>query len=198
MYRHYLIPGFLGGKRIGFQATGSLGSTIPEREKALRAPFFRRIPVMLFSNYIILHVLFLSACLGGFILVFLRAFLPAAHIGSAYPLLKWLQNNPVPGSPPSAITTKVRLIYLLVRAGWPPLLWYSTCVGMWTPIWYMLFPPEALPGDELLVLDERLKARYPTPAAMGSQLSGFGRLRDHSTAIVTVYSIVMFGISWYI
>lgn len=196
MLRHYLLPVRLGGITTAFGSSGSKNGSLHERNQQVRPPFIRRARIMLFQNFVIIHCIFVLACLAGLVLTVLRAF-PDARLVAAYPLSQWWSDDRVDVFSRPAITTRERLLYLLTRIGWPPLLWYSNCVGMWVPIQYTLFPPTAQSNEQLLVMNEKTGVLYPRVIPSEKTWSmRFGRLRDHSVVLASAYSCFTFVMSW--
>lgn len=197
-YRHYILPSFLGGNVTGFISTGTFADDLKERSPTLRASLRRRTRALLFDNLVILHVLFISACTAGIILVFLRCFLPQEGIRNAYIETAWQRIMYLTDSPSTTPTTRDITVYLLTRVGWPPLIWYSTCVAMWTPIWYAIRPPTVMNQKDLLQLDEATGVLYPTAGAGKSRVSRQGRFKDHSTVVLSVYCVFTFFVSLFL
>lgn len=198
MCRHYVLPAVLGGARIGFSATGSLKDTVNERDPQSRGSFRRRLRCMLFRNLVVVHCVFVLACSAGFLLTVLRAFLPDIYVVSVYPLTKWVSESTATDATLLAhATTRACLVYLLTRIGWPPLLWYSTFVGMCIPIQYAFFTPTKMREEELLVRDNKTDVLYPRgDTLVEERTKGFGRLRDHTVVLITLYSFFTLVVSW--
>ena len=129
----FLLPAWLGGRTAVFSASGSL-SNDNERDRELRAPWWRRVPAVLFGNMLWIHALLVLANAAGLVCVLVREL--ASRGGG--------QNE-----------------YLLTHLGWPPLLCLMFTWACGGPIWYALFPPDMPAREELMDRDRVSGVAYP-------------------------------------
>lgn len=146
--RSFILPKRLGGVTAGFTASGSIQSNLQERDALCRAPLMRRIRVTVLHHWVWIHVLLITTCLVGVGLVCIRA---TGHNVHGIIPLPTLSNN------------TDRMIYLVTRIGWPPLLWFQHVCSALVPITYMVNPPTTPPRETLLVRDEATQIAYPRP-----------------------------------
>ena len=145
-FQSHVLPKRFGGVATGFTSSGSIYCDLHERHPKLRAPLARRLHVTLFHHWVIVHVLFVLACFIGIGLAFTRTFthrIPSVY--KAYP-------------PQSRLD---QAIYLIVRIGWPPLLWLQCVSSALSPIFYVLCPPTAPERETLLDRSPTDGVAYP-------------------------------------
>ncbi|KAF2759334.1 nucleotide-diphospho-sugar transferase [Pseudovirgaria hyperparasitica] len=152
-FRSFILPKRLGGRKAGFTATGSLRNDLRERDQHHRAPLHRRLWAIFIQQHLIIQLIFLLATVSGVALCFTRAFTGLARVSHANPL----QSLPT--------TSTDRLIYLIVRVGWPPLIWLQYVNSILSPVLYVFFPSTNHGWDHNLIRDEKTGVMYPTQEA---------------------------------
>ncbi|EUC34494.1 glycosyltransferase family 2 protein [Bipolaris zeicola 26-R-13] len=184
MVRGFVLPDKFGGTTPGFMPSGSLSALIKERRPNLSG-FVGRFRALFLQQMIWIHFCYILACLLGVALNFVRCFDPAAGIGTAY-----LEQRLVSG--------RDQWIFLLTRVGWPPVWWLGQFISCWIPVSYILWPPVQVTTDEALQMDEKTGVRYPKEEYLNPKRTRFGRLSDHMTLIMFLYTAVTFVASFYI
>jgi hypothetical protein len=182
--RGFLLPDWFGGTTPGFVPSGSLSAAIRER-RPNPSGLLGRFRSLFLHQMVWIHVCYISACILGFSLNLVRCFDPAAHIGTAY-------------SADLELSGRSRWIFLLTRIGWPPVWWLGQLISCWIPVSYILWPPLQVTADEALQMDEKTGVRYPKEEYARPRRAKFGRLSDHVTLIVLLYTLVTFAGSFYI
>jgi hypothetical protein len=72
-------------------------------------------------------------------------------------------------------------------------------ISCWIPVTYLFWPPKDITAEEALQLDEKTGVRYPKDEyACPKRIRGVGRVSDHFTLIVLLYTIVCFAGSFYV
>ena len=176
--RSFILPKALGGEVTGFKASGSISSDLEERRAGSRAPLLRRLRVTLFSQYAVIHAIFILACLIGFALNLARAFSPAD----------------IPNLWDTATLTTMhdRLVFFVTRLGWPPLFWMQFIASALTPILYTVWPPTQPDREELLDRDEKTGVAYPKIEARNSRRTPTGAWRYGRATIAMLYTFALF------
>jgi len=136
-----------------------------------------------------LHLVFIVAFLAGLLLDIMRATNLRKSIASVWQASDIAQED----------SDKRWLFYLLTTIGWPPLIWLTVLWSLWTPVGYMLFPPEDKQRDKHLSLDVHSGVHYPKQEAKnGPEFTVLGRPSDHLSIFVLLHSAACFVGSWYI
>lgn len=181
----FVLPRRFGGTGPGFVPSGSLKVHITERGPT-HSSFLHRFRVLFLHNMVWIHALFIFSCVLGVVLNIVRCFDPTAQIRSAYG---------------AVVTTSGRSqwVFLLTRIGWPPVFWLSQVISCWIPIEYILWPPPSVTADEALQLDEKTGVRYPKAEYWGPKRQSIrGRLSDHFSTVIFVYTLVCLAASWFV
>ena len=176
--RSFILPKALGGKATGFKASESISSDLQERRAGSRAPLFRRLRVILFSQYAVIHAIFILACLIGFALNLARAF-SAADIPNLWDTA-------------TLTTMHDRLVFFVTRLGWPPLFWMQFIASALTPILYAVWPPTQPDREELLDRDEKTGVAYPKIQARNFTRTTAGAWRYGRATIAMLYTFALF------
>ncbi|KAL8802988.1 MAG: hypothetical protein Q9200_006398 [Gallowayella weberi] len=121
--RCFILPHWLGGRIPNFSSSGSITSTLAERDAQARAPLFRRLRVICWNGGALLHLLFVLLTLAAAVLSILRTF---------------------------TIDNDYRLLYILTHAGWPPATWLVAIAACTTPIEYAINPPTTPDREKLM------------------------------------------------
>ncbi|PNS19035.1 hypothetical protein CAC42_1771 [Sphaceloma murrayae] len=129
--RTFILPAWIGGKRMRFIPTGSLPNELNERDPQRRAPLHKRLAVILLRHGAWYHVLFIVLCWTGVGLTIRRAFVLHETGSEAF----WM--------------------YLLLHLGWAPVSWLQHSVAFWVPVWYAVCPPNVEERERMLYRDER-------------------------------------------
>jgi hypothetical protein len=176
--RSFVLPEILGGVKTGFKASGSISNDLQERCAASRAPLLRRLKVTLFAHHVIIHAIFVLACVTGVALNLVRAF------GSTNIPNLW--DVETPG------TMDDRLVFFVTRLGWPPLIWMQFIVSALTPIIYAVWPPTQPDREELLDRDEKTGVAYPKMEARTPNRTPAGAWRYARGALGMAYTFALF------
>lgn len=139
---------------------------------------------MLTHQWVLIHFLFVLACLAGLGLAFARCF-SKTTIANAYNV-----HHPA--------TTKAQFIYLVTRIGWPPLLWLQNTISAMSPILYMLSPPTAPDREDLLDRDPRTGVAYPRLEARLEKKNAWLGWRHAVVGLAFLYAISLFVISYHL
>lgn len=176
--RSFILPKTLGGAKTGFKASGSISNDLNERSRQHRAPLLRRLRIALFSHLVIVHVLFVTACIAGVALNFARAFSPRdiPNLWSVTPL----------------ISDTDRIIFFVTRIGWPPLLWLQFVASALTPIAYTISPPDQPEREELLDRDTKTGVAYPKADARTPRRTMKGWWRYGRGLFAILWTITVF------
>lgn len=176
--RSFVLPAALGGETLGFKASGSVSSELNERSQQHRASLLRRLRITLFSQYAIIHALFIAACLVGLALNIARTFSPTI----------------IPNLWDTAALTSTadRVVFFVTRLGWPPLFWLQFMASALTPLVYIMWPPSQPDREELLHRDEKTGVAYPKAGSMMSKRTAVGWWRSVRPALSIVYTFALF------
>ncbi|KAJ9493779.1 hypothetical protein LTR99_007507 [Exophiala xenobiotica] len=172
--RTFLLPKWLGGKVAVFTSSGSQKADLNERNKELRAPVWRRLKVTIWDCQCYLHLIYI-------------AFALAAVGVSIYWNITDAKND----------TVKKTLIALLTHAFWPPIIWLTCSLSCWIPINYALFPPSEPDRTELLVRDPVTGVAYPSEESKKTKVTWAAWAFEAQNSFVTVYTTVVFILSFW-
>ncbi|EHY56623.1 hypothetical protein HRR83_002294 [Exophiala dermatitidis] len=164
--RSFLLPKWLGGQTQAFKATGSLKSSLNERDPKHRAPMYRRVWTIL-VNY-----------LAGFHVAYVYFVLVAATL-STYRC--FLEHG-----------LRAKLVALLTHAFWPPLTWIIVCSSFWIPFTYAVDPPSMPDREELLIRDQKTGVAHPTPQSKKIAYRSQSFLFEVEYTVTTVFTALIF------
>lgn len=164
LIRSFLLPTWLGGQRQAFKATGSIKSSLNERNPRTRAPMYRRIWTILVNYLAGFHVAYVYFVLVAVVISTYRCFLQHSVRAKLVCLVThafWVRLH-FPFRP-------IRLSnsfgsFLLTLGTQPPLAWASVVSSFWIPLAYATDPPNMPDREELLNRDKRGIA-HPTNKA---------------------------------
>ncbi|KDQ13661.1 glycosyltransferase family 2 protein, partial [Botryobasidium botryosum FD-172 SS1] len=165
-----VLPNYLGGKTMAFQASGAISDALHERTPAARAPLWRRATFMLWECSVWIHVIVVGVTATA-------VFYSLGRI-----LRRWAVGQ---------YTTGSAGYELLTHAFWPPLTWWILGLGLWVPILYTFAPPDMPERDELL---ERDAAGVPRPKPTSTVPVRFaaGWFLEICYSLSTAYTVVCF------
>merc|ERR1712000_505450 len=169
--RAFILPSWLGGEAQAFKPTGSLDSALNERDPQHRKGLARRMWAILVNYWSIYHLLFVY-----FTLV-------AATVAS-YRCVSISE------------TLREKLICLLTHAFWPPLTFIFICSSLWTPISYAIGPPSVPAREQLLIRDPKTGVAHPTPASKKIAFGGEDLWYEFEYTITTVFTCLVFVLSF--
>ena len=175
--RTFFLPGFLGGKVAVFTSSGSQKAELNERDKALRAPLWRRLKVTIWDCQCYFHLIYIS-------------FVVSSIIISTY----WIVNN----RDGWYGDRKTLLLGLLTHIGWPPVLWLICVVSCWQPINYALFPPNVPHREDLLERDPKTGVAHPTESAKSQKNGWAATFLEVQYSLITLYTTAIFVMSFFI
>lgn len=164
--RSFILPKWLGGQTQAFKATGSLKSSLSERDPKLRAPMYRRVWTIL-VNY-----------LAGFHVGYVYFVLVAVTLSTYRCFLK--------------NTLRDKLICLVTHAFWPPLTWIIVCSSMWIPFTYAVDPPTMPDREDLLIRDQKTGVPHPKPEAKKIAFRSQSALFEFEYSFTTLFTTVVF------
>lgn len=173
--RFFLLPRWLGGKTASFSSSGSIESTLDERDIHARASLLRRLKVILWDGGALIHLAYLLFTLGAVGFSVARMFIS-----------------------PGLSSAEARLVYFLTHAGWPPLFWLVTVLACWTPIKYALSPPAVPDRDDLVQREKETGIAHPTEGAKRPRWGVSHIVLEGLNAGIVVYTAVLFFGSWFV
>ncbi|OAA54360.1 glycosyl transferase, family 2 [Niveomyces insectorum RCEF 264] len=147
LIRSFVLPRWLGGQAQAFTPTGSITSTLNERDPTTRKNLVRRLFIILFNYMGWFHLAFVYLTLVGVTM-------------STYRCFFWYT------------TVKTVLQGLVTHAFWPPLTFLFICSSMWTPIAYAIEPPSMPDREQLLNRDPKTGVAHPTEQAKNIAFNG--------------------------
>ncbi|KAJ5899618.1 hypothetical protein N7495_004362 [Penicillium taxi] len=169
--RSFMLPSWLGGQTQAFKPTGSLGSTLNERDPKKRRNIFIRMFVVLFNYMALFHLAFVYVTLIGVVISSYRCF----SINSS---------------------AKDVIICLITHAFWPPLTFLFICTSLWTPVSYAIDPPSMPEREDLLIRDPKTGVAHPTAKskdiAFGKQAAWFELQYTLATAVTILIFVYSF------
>ncbi|CAL3970657.1 unnamed protein product [Diplocarpon coronariae] len=173
MLRAFVLPTWLGGQVAAFKPTGSLGSSLNERDPKMKKSMLRRLWAILFNYMAIFHFVFVYFTLAAVVVASYRVFFPNDTLRDVF-------------------------VGLITRAFWPPLTFLFLCSSLWTPVAYAIDPPIMPEREELLERDDKTGVAHPSAhskkIAFGGQAAWFEVLYTGATiytGLVFVYSFVL-------
>lgn len=171
--RSFLLPSWLGGKVMKFNASGSHQSELNERDARLRAPLCRRLKVILWDCNGYLHLLYIIFCIVAVFTAILRTFITSA-------------------------STFDVLISLLTHACWPPLLWLLYLTACWIPIHYTIWPPTMPDREELLDRDPKTQIARPKVEWKKQRWDSSNFMHEAQAQLLTIFTTTIFFGSFFI
>lgn len=169
--RSFMLPKWLGGQTQAFKPTGSLGSSLNERDARQRKGMGRRLAGICFNYMAIFHLLFVYLTLVG---ATMTTFLCFTEFQGLRDVARCL----------------------ITHAFWPPLTFVFLCSSMWTPIGYAIDPPTVPDREDLLVRDPKTDVAHPTrkskKIAFGQQAAFF----EIEYSATSMYTIAVFVASF--
>ncbi|KAH7082723.1 nucleotide-diphospho-sugar transferase [Paraphoma chrysanthemicola] len=168
--RCYILPTWLGGKKIAFLASGAIRDRLKERSATHRAGLWTRIKLMGIHCRIWFFCLFVSYCLGAAGLDFWRAHRAAVESGNI----------------------EDALMHLLVNSMLPPMWWLFLALSFMVPILYVFFPPTVLDRDDMMNFDQKTGAGQPKHQEIEQVWGVLPLVREVVWALTVVYVIVLF------
>jgi Glycosyl transferase family group 2 len=169
--RSFVLPKWLGGQAQAFKPTGSLNSTLDERDPKRRKNMFRRLWAILFNYMAIFHFAYVYLTLIAVVLTSYRCFFQQT-------------------------TTNGTLLCLITHAFWPPLTFLFICSSLWTPVSYAIDPP-VMPGrEELLKRDPKTGVAYPTIQSKKIAFGGQAAWFELEYTAATLYTVLIFVYSF--
>ncbi|CAG8022082.1 unnamed protein product [Penicillium olsonii] len=170
--RSFILPTWLGGQTQAFKPTGSLGSTLNERDPKKSKNMFVRLRVILLNYMASFHLAFVYVTIVGVVISSYRCF---------------AQNSGF----------RDIILCLITHAFWPPLTFLFICSSLWTPVSYAIHPPSMPDREELLTRDPKTGVAHPTAKskkiAFGGQAAWFElqyMVATVATVLVFVYSFI--------
>lgn len=186
--RGFILPSWLGGTKPGFVASGSLSARLFAKTRERRpdtSSLMLRIRALILYQKVWMHVLYIIACILGFSLNLVRGLDRNTHIGTAYP------TN-------SVSSHRSPWEFLLTTIGWPPMWWLGQLVSCWIPVSYVFWPPLQVTAEDALQKDSKTKIKYPKEGHRRPERTTYGRLSDHFTMVILLYTTVAFAGSFYL
>lgn len=169
-------PRWLGGKTVGFKASGAISDELHERSPARRAPLWRRAKFLLFECHVWVHVLLVTVITAAVCYAFGRI------------ARNWSEGTYSSGEAGFRLLTYVF---------WPPLQWWLTILGLWTPILYIFCPPDVPDRDQLLDRDES-GVPTPKPEYMKAINWTSGWFLEACFSLTTVYTTICFILTFFL
>lgn len=166
--RSFLLPSWLGGKMAVFKPSGGLARALEERDPRRRANLWQRIKVIIFGTGVWMHCVYILFC--------------AAAVGK----------STVEGVLQNWGDYKQILLYMLVHACWPPVLWLVALNACFAPIFYTIWPPNMPDREDLLDRDPLTGVAHPTEGAKKLKWDKTNALHEIQYSALTAYAIVVF------
>ncbi|KAK2596111.1 hypothetical protein QQS21_006458 [Conoideocrella luteorostrata] len=171
LIRAFILPKCLGGQVQAFKPTGSLASTLNERDSALRKSMLRRMSTILI-NY-----------MGIFHLAFVYLTLVAATLTTWRCIVNNKEIRPL-------------LTCLVTHAFWPPLTFIFICSSLWTPVGYAIDPPRMPEREQLLDRDPTTMVAHPTTKSKKIAFGGQAAWFEFELTLSTVFTCLIFAASF--
>jgi len=164
--RCYILPTWLGGKKIAFLASGAIRDRLKERSETHRADLWTRVKLMGIHCRIWFFVLFVPYCLGAAGLDWYRAY---------------RQPN-----------TQASLRHLLVNSMLPPMWWLFLAISFCIPILYVFRPPTVPDRDDMMDFDQKTGAGQPKHQEIRQTWGFLPLVREVAWGLTVVYVVVLF------
>lgn len=168
--RCYILPKWLGGKNIAFEASGAIRDKLRERNSKLRAGLLVRLRLMGWNCRVYFHVIFVAFCLGAAGFDWYKAVKLHRETHDIIPVLR----------------------HLLVNSLLPPTWWLMLALAFLIPIVYVFFPPSVPDIEELWDFDSKTGVGYPKVKEMKQAWGYLLPLREILWALTVVYCAVLF------
>lgn len=172
LIRAFILPKWLGGQTQAFKPTGSISSSLNERDPKLKKNLFRRLWVILFNYMAGFHLAYVYLTLVAVTLVTYRCFFQQSH------------------------STRDILIALVTHAFWPPLTFIFICSSLWTPVAYAIDPPRMPDREDLLIRDAETKVAHPTAQSKKIAFGGQAAWFEFEYTFTTLYTCLIFVLSF--
>lgn len=217
LYRNFLLPVSLGGRKLGFHASGSLNrKAFKERDPTLHFPLHRRLYNVLFPGGAIVHVVYITLLLyavycsatkvlGRFAdLADLTAtcvpLTSIATVGGRNTFHTMFSNaiSSTEGQKRCVTLLQIQVRLLLTHTFWPPLLWYFYLTSCLVPIRYAIHGQKERPREDLLARDKKTGVAYPTKKAMRTNLTWWSVNVEHHRAVMLLYTVLVLGGSFWL
>jgi hypothetical protein len=179
--RCYILPTWLGGKKIAFLASGAIRDRLKERSETQRAGLWTRIKLMGIHCRIWFFVLFVPYCLGAAGIDWYRAW-RIGHTGL----------HPKNHSDTTDTNMELVLRHLLVNSLLPPMWWLFLAISFCIPIWYMFAPSTVPDRDDMMIFDQKTGAGQPKHQEIKQVWGGLPLVREVIWGLTVVYVIVLF------
>ncbi|KAJ5093506.1 hypothetical protein N7456_009367 [Penicillium angulare] len=170
--RSFMLPKWLGGQTQAFKPTGSLGSTLNERDPKTRKNIFVRLRVIIFNYMALFHFAFVYVTLVAVVISSYRCF-KIEH------------------------SVKGVIICLITHAFWPPLTFLFICTSLWTPVSYAIDPPSMPDREDLLTRDPKTGVAHPTTKSKKIAFGGQAAWFELQYTVATAATILIFVYSFF-
>ncbi|CAG8242099.1 unnamed protein product [Penicillium salamii] len=165
--RSFILPTWLGGQTQAFKPTGSLGSTLNERDPKKTKNMFVRLRVILLNYMASFHLAFVYVTLIAVVISSYRCF---------------AQNSGF----------RDIILCLITHAFWPPLTFLFICSSLWTPVSYAIHPPSMPEREELLTRDPKTGVAHPTKKSKKIAFGGQAAWFELQYMVATIATILVF------
>lgn len=167
LVRSFILPKWLGGQTQAFKPTGSLKSSLNERDPQVRKNMFRRLFTILINYLAIFHMGYVYFTLAAVCYSSFRCFYLRLSVISVFKCL-------------------------ITHAFWPPLTFVFLCSSMWTPISYAIEPPIMPDRKYLLNRDPETGVAHPTDASKTIAFGGQAAWFEIEYTIGTIWTCLVF------
>ncbi|KAH8893004.1 glycosyltransferase family 2 protein [Thozetella sp. PMI_491] len=171
MVRSFFLPKWLGGQAQAFKPTGSLRSSLNERDSKDRRNLAWRLWVILLDNLAIFHLVFVYFTIIAVVLSAYRCTIQQTSVEDAG-------------------------ICLLTYTFWPPLTILFVCSSMWTPVSYAIDPPTVPDREDLLERDKETIVAHPTAISKQTAFSSRQACLELEYGLTTLYTALVFVVSF--
>lgn len=168
--RCYILPTWLGGKKIVFLASGAIGNQLKERSAKSRAGVWTRIRLTCIHCRIWFFIFFVVFCFGAAGLDWYRAWKIKRSTGDI----------------------KNALMHILVNSMLPPMWWLFLAISYLVPIAYMLFPPTVPEQDDMMDFDPKTGAGQPKHKQVKQVWGVLPLVRELCWGLTFAYCLVLF------
>ncbi|KAF2757481.1 nucleotide-diphospho-sugar transferase [Pseudovirgaria hyperparasitica] len=169
--RCYVLPSWLGGVQIAFQASGAVRDHLMERSARWRAGLRTRIRLIGAYCHIWFFVGFVGFALGAGGTDVYRAWEVRGRGGDV----------------------RDALLHLLVRSCLPPGWWLLLATSFAVPVLYMFAPPTVPEWDEVMVVEPETGVGRPGFMEARQSWGGLVLVREIIWGVMVVYCVVLFA-----
>ncbi|EME78423.1 glycosyltransferase family 2 protein [Pseudocercospora fijiensis CIRAD86] len=173
----FLLSHFLGGKTASFTPSRSTYLELKERE-----PARQRVRNALLNHLLFVHLLFVVTTILGVALVIIRAL-----YDDTLPTLFPVQD---------LHSTSSKIVYLVARVGWPPLMWTKYLTSCMSPLLYIVFQPQRAGRETLTDRGPEAGAARPSQRARAVPTDGWVLWRYVRICVVIPYVGTLFILSF--